>query len=217
MKTRRILGIAVTWQRVAFALVLAIACVAFFIFAPSRVRLQAANGPVSLGNFGFDSAAYFLGVKEAELERREIAVVDGSLWEWTGVRLELIFIRSGVAQGNECGESFGTNNGRLDHPLFRYRMHAQVALGRAYTKQGCFAFLGQYGMPGGGKGPTQAPCHSARVKRSYDRNLVWWKKEIIYVEGDAEPVISPGMSLEEFCKKNGRGEFLVVIASLRDA
>ena len=43
---------------------------------------------------------------------------------------------------------------------------------------------------------------------------MWSKKEIIYVEGGEEPSVSPGMSLEEFCGKNNRGEYLVVIASL---
>jgi hypothetical protein len=109
----------------------------------------------------------------------------------------------------------GTNSGRLDHPFFRYHMHAKVALGRANSRQGSFAFLGTCGMPGGGKGPTHAPSQPAKVKRGYDRNLAWWKKEIIYVEGGEDPIVFPGMSLEEFCDKNNRGEYLVVAASLQ--
>jgi hypothetical protein len=53
------------------------------------------------------------------------------------------------------------------------------------------------------------------VKRGYDRKLVWSKSEIIYVEGRQEPVVTSGMSLDEFCKQNSEGEFLVVVAPLR--
>jgi hypothetical protein len=213
MKTHRMLGIAVTWRRAAIAILLLVAFIALATYAPSRVHVQPATGPVPLRRFGFDSAATFLGVKEAEIEAKIIATVTGSLWEWTGVRMQLFFIRSGVPQGDKCRVGMGTNSGRLDHPFYRYRMNARVALGRAYTKQGSFAFL-ESSASGGSVGPTHAPGQPAKVTRGYERNLAWSRREIVYVEGSEEPTISPGMSLEEFCNENNRGEFLVVIAWL---
>ena len=93
-----------------------------------------------------------------------------------------------------------------------------VVLAKANTKSGSFAALGNYAAPTSGSvGPTRAPCQPAKVKRGYDTNLAWSKKEIIYVEGSDEPVVSPGMSLDKLCNQNRDGGYLVVIASLRKA
>ncbi len=163
MKTHKMLGIAVTWRRAAVALLLLMAFIALATYAPSRVQVQPATGPVPLRGVGFDSWAGVLGVKETEIEASIIATASGGLWESTGVGMQLFFIRSGVPRGDECRLGMGTNSGRLDHSFFCYRMNARVALGRAYTKQGSFAFLGS-GTSGGSVGPTHAPASPQKSK-----------------------------------------------------
>jgi hypothetical protein len=219
MITHKILGIAAMWRCSVIAIPVLMAFIALATFAPSRVYFHTTHGPLSQDEREDCSrfAVFFPGVKETEIEVTKIADLDGSLWEWTGARLDLVFVRSGVAQCDECQELIGTSGGRLDHPFFRYRMSPHVVLARAnIMKYGRFAVLGSFGGPtSGSKGPTHAPSQPARVKRGYDRNITWSKKEIVYVEGGEEPVVYPGMSLEEFCNRNDRGEYLVVIASLR--
>ena len=214
MKTHRILGIAVTGRRIAIAMLLLMVSVALITLAPSRVHLYATTGPAVPDDYGFAGPAYFFSVDEAKIDADKILDLDGSLWEWTGVRLKLVFVRSGVAQSDECQIGMGTKYGHLT-TLFSATTWRGVALGRVNTTQGSFAFLGSCGMPGGGKWPTHAPCRPAKVKKGYDRNIKWSSKEIVYVEGNEKPVVFPGMSLEEICTRNNRGEYLVVIASLR--
>jgi hypothetical protein len=67
----------------------------------------------------------------------------------------------------------------------------------------------------GTKGPTHAPSKPGAVRKGYDRTITWSREEIVYVEGDREPIVSPRMPLGEFCRRNNTGEYLVVIASLR--
>jgi hypothetical protein len=161
------------------------------------------------------SVAHYFGVNETEIDAEVVAHAGGSLWEWTDLRLQLVFVQSGVVASGDCAASLGTNGGRLDHPFFRYPMHARVGLARAYTKHGAYAFISTRGMPGGATGPTHAPSQPAKVKRGFDRDITWLSKEIVYVEGGDEPLVTPGMSLQEFCEKNNTGDYLVVIASLR--
>ena len=214
MITHIFLVAAVRWRRLGIVLVFLTMSIVLVIVAPSRVHIHTTTGPVLLHEYGFDSAATFLGVSEAEIGTKKIAVMDGSLWEWTGVRLDLAFIQSGVVQ-DKCNVMMGTNSGRLDHPFFCYQLHGHVALGKANTTQGSFAFLGSYGVPGGGKSPTHAPKQPAKAKRGYDRDIAWSQREIVYVEGSEEPVVHQNMSFEEFCNRNNSGEYLVVIASLQ--
>jgi hypothetical protein len=90
-----------------------------------------------------------------------------------------------------------------------------VALVTARTTRGASAFIRTTGT-GVSVGPTRVPLLPGTVKRNYDREVTWWKKEIVYVQGNAEPVVRERMSLETFCRENrDRGEFLVVIASLQ--
>jgi hypothetical protein len=212
----KVLGIAVTWRRAVVVLLLLIVLVALIKFAPSEVSVRSTIVPVSPERREeLELARWFPGVAEADLEVTEIARLEGSLWEWTGVALDLVFVQSGVAGDVECTRAICTSGAQLDHPYFRYHMSPQLVLAKAYAEYGTFAALQSWGGPvSGGKGPTEATSAPARVKRGYDRCLRWWRKEIIYVEGGEEPIVSPGMSLEEFCKKNSKGEYLVVIASL---
>jgi hypothetical protein len=178
--------------------------------------VKPANGSAAAHKFGFDTAASMLGLDGSAIDARTIAELDGTLWEWTGVSLELIFVRSGAPQPGEGRVGMGTNEGRLDRWFFRYRLRATVAIATVDGATGSFAMLGAYGMPGGGRWPTRAPSHRAVVRRSYDRNINWRSKEIIYVEGCQEPSVWAGMSLATFCAENKKkGDFMVVVASLR--
>ena len=220
MKTRKALGTGVVWRRAAITLLLLMlsSAVAAFLLQ-SRVHMRAStNVPPKHSTGSFPRfAPFFPGTREEEIDVREIAQFDGSLWESTGVRLDLIFIRSGVVvERDRCSLLIGTSGSRLDHPLFRYQMRGHVVLGRAEMSDGAFAALGAHGGPSGGaKGPTRAPREAGKVRRGYDRTILRSRKEIIYVEGDEEPSVFPGMSLDEFCRKNNRGEYLVVVASLQ--
>jgi hypothetical protein len=215
-----VIGIAFTWRRIAALLLLLSAFTTLAVFAPSRVSIRASIGAVSRQNRevngALESAAAFLNVSASTIEPTKIADVRGSLWEWTGVGAELFYVRSGVAVGDRCRVGVGTNSGRLDHPFYRYSMSPHLVLARVSTKSDSFAFIDCYGGPGGGSvGPTHAPRQPAKARRGFDRDLVWSRREIIYVEGSQEPIVTPGMSLEEFCKQNSVGEYLVVVASLR--
>ena len=148
MTTHSILNIGTAWRCIVLAMLPLMVLTALVTLAPSQVCFHPASGPLSQGerrNFGLHFAGFFPGMKETEIEVTKISSLDGSLWEWTGVRLDLIHIRSGVAQPAECWERMATNGGRRDHPFYRYWMRPHIVLGEANTKCGCLAVLGSYG------------------------------------------------------------------------
>jgi hypothetical protein len=208
--------IRLSWRCVAVVALLLAGTAVIVLVAPSRVRVRAAAGGVPQNVRGqLELECFFPGVEEVQITVTKIAELEGSLWQWTSVAAELVSIRSGIVQPDGCGTVLGTNSSRLDNQFFRYSMHPHIVLARADTKRGGLVTLASYGAPAGGsKGPLEWRSVCARVIRSYDRMLGWSKKEIIYVEGDNEPMVHPGMSLSEFCDKNNKGEYLVVIASL---
>jgi hypothetical protein len=143
-----------------------------------------------------------------------IAAVNGALWEWTNVNCELYLICSGRTQG-VCSVGMGTSSGRLDHLWLRYRLRTTVAVCSLMVADTRLAFLTCKGAPSAvGASEIVMPEWQPSVRRNYDRRIRLWTKEIIYVEGNNEPLVYPGMSIHEFCDKNN-GDFLVVVASLQ--
>jgi len=216
MAMHNVVGVKVTW-RCAAALILSLMVLIALILARSRVYVHATVGPPSQHEREMlKFAQWFPGTIETEIEATKIAELNASLWENTGVLLDLVFVHSGVAQYDlECQEGVGTSTSRLHYRFFRYRMTPVLVLARANTKEGCFAVLKSLGGPrSGGKGPTRAPSEKPQVKMAYDRTITWPGKEIVYVEGSEVPIVFPGMSLKEFCERNSKGEYLVVVASL---
>jgi hypothetical protein len=118
-----VLAITFTWRRVAVLLLLLGAIIAMFIFAPSRVYVHSAIGPLAQRDSDrVDLVSFFPKVNASQVNATKIADISGSLWEWTGVTTELFYIRSGAAVGDRCRVGMGTSSSRLDHPFGRYLM-----------------------------------------------------------------------------------------------
>ena len=148
------------------ALLLLVVGAFLLICAPSTVHVKPANGSAAAHKFGFETQASMLGLDGSAIDARTIAELDGTLWEWTGVSLELIFVRSGALQPDECRVGMGTNGGRLDRWFFRYRLRRASRLRRLTGRRAASRFSGRTACQGAAGGP-----HAPEPPRSCEEEL----------------------------------------------
>lgn len=154
-------------------------------------------------------------VSPNQIRIHPIALMTGSLWEWTDVSAEVHHVRCGHVQGS-CSMTVGTSGGRMDHAFLSYSLAAKLVLCHVRVEQSDICCLAVQGAPSAASsgGIVMTSKWQPSVHRAFSRYLSWSTKEIVYVEGTGDPVVSSGMSIEQFSQKNN-GDYLVAILSLR--
>jgi hypothetical protein len=171
---------------------------------------------------GLDLAARSLEVSLDRLAVCPICTIEGTLCPGTGVDAGLYLVSAGVSRDprvRATGLAIRVTLAHLDGDLLgRHSIHPQLAICHVTGTPtvGDVTFLACRSAPSSvGTGDLPTPGWRGAVRRKYSRVVSGWKKEIVYVEGNEEPSVYPGMSLDSFCQENkNRGDFLVVIVSL---
>jgi hypothetical protein len=200
--------------RILFLVSLTLLLLAFIIYVlSSRIDIQApSNKLLSLNDYPLLSLMRdTYNVTESDMKFRSIAVAKGSLWKTTNIKVELLLTKNGMVK-QSCSINMGTSSARLDSFIW-YHINSSLGLCDIYTSNGIITIL--CGRAPSIVGSVEVGPHNI-FKNFIKHNLCTirlFKKEIIYVEGDRDPIVHPGMSIEQFLKDNN-GEYLVVLVSL---
>jgi len=152
------------------------------------------------------------GVPPARITVFNITDVEGSLWKSTRMVAELLLVDSGIIK-DSCRFTMGANSGLLGSILW-YNLNARLAICHVSTADGDFAFLTGDGMSAIGSGAMKLPKSPLAIKHSYERKVGWLTGDIVFVGGEKDPIVSPGMSVGSFVRNNRKGTFLVVVVRL---
>lgn len=163
--------------------------------------------------FGFQSAEILYKLAPNDIDTKEVAVVKGHIWCNTCLDVDLYLVQSGVvSRGNSV--SVGRSSSRIS-PGRLENVSVRVALGESKTSRGDLTVVGCSGL-GAGAGGGAPILHNIqrRSAQTFRGRLTPGEHRIVYVEGDALPVVSPRMSIHDFARNN-KGAYLVVVLELR--
>ena len=212
--TRARAGVLRRWRWLAVVAAALAAVVLLFGLSPSRVRARrpAASSATAGDYSSVGPIAEILRVCPEQVEVHTVAVAEGSLWRWSCLRLEMRRVDGGVVSGCYAAR-VGMSAACIDSGV-RYKMRTPVAVCKARTARGQVVFLAAEGRTVTGGGCPMGVLFSPGFRETYERDIAWYRSEIVYVEGDNAPVVRPSMSVGEFARRNSAGHFLVVEASI---
>ncbi len=140
-----------------------------------------------------------------------VVVAEGTFSKRTWLTAVLYVVRSGEAKELDA-LSLGRSPNRFGEPTW-ITMQITLALGNVEQVGGRVTHLGAFGQTrGGGQGGVEV-VHNINplATKVLATELTATTLQIVYVEGDREPEVTSGMTVEEFAKING-GNFLVLAA-----
>lgn len=170
--------------------------------------------PIAEHYFGFIAPqSYFPSLTEENIRTRNIARVSGRFFG-NGAHLsaDLYLVEAGKIT-EISGLSVGASPNRLG-PGFGEYLRITFALGDIDTPVGRCSFLGSIGQTRGGGSSSLCPHKVTAAAHALSPGRVsHGQPRVIYAEGETQPIITQGMSIESFAATNS-GRYLAVTLRL---
>lgn len=195
-----------TLRQVLIAVFIIAACLGIWV---GLVRKAVVVRPAVLSDRLYEE---YFGINDENTTPRNVVVVEGVFSKNTWISASLYLVEAGKVRPMNAVTVGRTSNSLGDLPW--QSMKITLALGDAETPDGHATWLGAAGFTrGGGNGGLSTHNVTASFTKATSGTMTAGREYVLYVEGDAQPVVSFNRSVEDFAQTNG-GNFLVVTGRL---